>query len=236
MGLLERYGLYVLCLVIFLILGVAIWGSDPQELRNNQDLTTGSNNTAQVKSQDDRRSELDNYYQTQDRDAVAKQRAAEAVFSKAVDPGIGEAKGRQVPELPIEKAEQPSVDTPPQLRVHVIARGDSFSSLAQHYLGDADYFAQIAAANPSLNPRKLKLGAEVKIPPRRSRSGKAKAVPATLPGGTHKVRDGETPWDIAKKYVGTKKATAYSERILELNRISDARRVRAGIVLKLPSR
>ncbi len=30
MGQLERYGLYVLCLVIFLILGVAIWGGDPQ--------------------------------------------------------------------------------------------------------------------------------------------------------------------------------------------------------------
>ena len=29
MGQLERYGLYVLCLVIFLILGVAIWGGDP---------------------------------------------------------------------------------------------------------------------------------------------------------------------------------------------------------------
>ena len=26
MGQLEKYGLYVLCLVIFLILGVAIWG------------------------------------------------------------------------------------------------------------------------------------------------------------------------------------------------------------------
>ena len=28
MGQLEKYGLYVLCLVIFLILGVAIWGGD----------------------------------------------------------------------------------------------------------------------------------------------------------------------------------------------------------------
>ena len=29
MGQLERYGLYVLCIVIFLILGVALWGGDP---------------------------------------------------------------------------------------------------------------------------------------------------------------------------------------------------------------
>ena len=29
MGQLEKYGLYVLCLVIFLILGVAVWGGDP---------------------------------------------------------------------------------------------------------------------------------------------------------------------------------------------------------------
>ncbi len=28
MGQLERYGLYVLCLVIFLILGIAIWGDN----------------------------------------------------------------------------------------------------------------------------------------------------------------------------------------------------------------
>ncbi len=37
MGQLERYGLYVLCLVIFLILGIAIWGdsSGPQIPNDN---------------------------------------------------------------------------------------------------------------------------------------------------------------------------------------------------------
>ena len=37
MGQLEKYGLYVLCLVIFLILGVTLWGGGdavtPQRLR-----------------------------------------------------------------------------------------------------------------------------------------------------------------------------------------------------------
>ena len=36
MGQLERYGLYVLVVVIFLILGVAIWGEDPGVSRPGQ--------------------------------------------------------------------------------------------------------------------------------------------------------------------------------------------------------
>ena len=36
MGQLEKYGLYVLCLVIFLILGVAMWGDPPSDVIEDQ--------------------------------------------------------------------------------------------------------------------------------------------------------------------------------------------------------
>src|SRR5262249_18440166 len=42
MGQLEKYGLYVLCLVIFLILGVAIWGGDPATPTGGKELNKGS--------------------------------------------------------------------------------------------------------------------------------------------------------------------------------------------------
>ena len=64
MGQLERYGLYVLCLVIFLILGVAIWGSDPQELRSGYTLATVGSES-EVKTPDSHRSDVNAYTKAQ---------------------------------------------------------------------------------------------------------------------------------------------------------------------------
>lgn len=48
MGQLEKYGLYVLCLVIFLILGVTIWGGGDVPPPRRTATTTGLNATASV--------------------------------------------------------------------------------------------------------------------------------------------------------------------------------------------
>lgn len=85
MGQLEKYGLYVLCLVIFLILGVAIWGGDPagaqglrQQVVNNQ---RGGNQqggvglrTAQIKPLDQimHQVDLDDGLQPSLRDGAAR--------------------------------------------------------------------------------------------------------------------------------------------------------------------
>jgi len=232
MGQLERYGLYVLCLVIFLILGVAIWGSDPRELRKHNLV---NNEVVKVKTQDDHRKDVRDYAQEQVRTSIVKHEAAEdAMFQKAKRPPhpVDNASGQR-PKVEIPKAVEPKHVPEEVVTEHIVAEGDNFSSLAKSYLNNADLYYQIAAANPKLDPKQLKIGARVVIPKRVVRSKKG-SVGAS--GDTHKVRDGESPWLIAKKYVGAGKAYAYSQRIIKLNGISDPQKLSAGTVIKLPGR
>lgn len=236
MGQLERYGLYVLCLVIFLILGVAIWGSDPQELRRQTLLNVDQGGG--VKTQEDHRRDVLSYRQEQARNSISKYKAAQdAVFNAAEDPGPAVASAQSVPKVEIRKADVPA---PAQESVteHIIAPGDNFSSLAQSYLNDANLYHRIAAANPKLDPKHLQPGMKVVIPKRPvgARKGAKRAVAAAVSGATHRVREGESPWRIAEKYVGAGKAHAYSQRIIKLNGLSSRKQLSPGDVIKLPSR
>ena len=47
---------------------------------------------------------------------------------------------------------------------HVIVRGDTLYSLARRYLGHGRRWKEIQAANPGLDPRKLRIGQEIVIP------------------------------------------------------------------------
>jgi len=232
MGQLERYGLYVLCLVIFLILGVAIWGSDPRELRQHNLV---SNEVVKVKTQDDHRKDVRAFAEERVRTSIAKHEAAEdAMFQKAKRPPhpVVDTSGQQ-PRVEIPKAVEPKHVPEEVVTEHIVAEGDNFSSLAKSYLNNANLYYRIVAANPDLDPKQLKIGARVVIPKRVVRTKKG-SVGAS--GDTHKVRDGESPWRIAEKYVSPRKVPAYTQRIIKLNGISDSKRLSAGTVIKLPSR
>jgi nucleoid-associated protein YgaU len=235
MGQLERYGLYVLCLVIFLILGVAIWGSDPQGLRTGYTLV-GSE--SEVKTPDSHRSDVNAYTTAQVKKAVTKHVAAQqAMFepAPAVDPVRAPADPVVVPApiVEIKKADKPVVIV--AAKYHTIAEGDNFSSLAGHYLKDRNLYHRLAAANPKLNPRNLKLGTRIVIPERTKRVAGARKS-SVVAGKTHKVMKGEGPWRIAQKYVSAGKVPAYCQRIIELNGITNPQLLPAGTILKLPSR
>jgi len=237
MGQLERYGLYVLCLVIFLILGVAIWGSDPQDLRM-QSRNSGDGG-ARVKSQEDHRKDVLSYRTEQTSNSIAKHRAAQdAMFHAADIPAPVVASGAPVANLEIEKAQQPKPPKQAAVTEHIIAQGDNFSSLAQSYLNDRNLYHLIAAANPKLNPKNLQPGMKVVIPKGSvaARGGARRASKGAVSGATHRVRAGDSPWRIAEKYVGAGKADAYSKRIMKLNGLSDPNQLRPGDVIKLPSR
>ena len=84
MGQLERYGLYVLCLVIFLILGVAIWGSDPQELNHNRELNDPAA-VPVVKSEEDHLRDIEGFMEAQARNTLEKQKSAESAIFKPAE-------------------------------------------------------------------------------------------------------------------------------------------------------
>lgn len=233
MGQLERYGLYVLCLVIFLILGVAIWGSDPRELPGHTLVTTDK--TVKVKTRDEHHTDVITYAKEQVKKSLKKHEdARDEMFQRAQSPDRVVADiSDKPPMVEIKTAEVPKQAPEEVVTEHIIAQGDNFSSLAQSYLKDENLYHQIAAANPNLNPKRLRIGARVVIPKRVVRS-KRGSVGAS--GDTHKVRAGESLWLIAKKYVGAGKADAYSRRIIKLNGISDPLKLSRGRVIKLPSR
>ncbi len=49
---------------------------------------------------------------------------------------------------------------------HVVAKGDTFSSLARSYYGDSKFWKAIAKANPKISEKSLAIGTKLAIPPK----------------------------------------------------------------------
>ncbi|MBX3395785.1 MAG: LysM peptidoglycan-binding domain-containing protein [Phycisphaerae bacterium] len=62
--------------------------------------------------------------------------------------------------------------------LHIITAGDTFSTISSKYYGSTKEVARIAAANPNLDPRRLKIGDSVILPARKESNGPA-AAPAS---------------------------------------------------------
>ena len=145
------------------------------------------------------------------------------------------------------------VATPEPTKTHVIQPGDTFSSLAARYLGDAKYAGRIMAANPDRDPRRLHVGSKVKIPPAPAPSAAIAAdrpagtsaaasassrhresAPSIPPGRAYTVQPGEDWFTLATRFLG--KGTD-GPRLYELNRErvpDDPGLLRAGTVIELP--
>jgi nucleoid-associated protein YgaU len=59
----------------------------------------------------------------------------------------------------------PPVGTPPE-GTYTIQRGDTLTAIAAHFYGNAAQWSVIAQANPEADPRRLRVGQEIKLPPR----------------------------------------------------------------------
>jgi nucleoid-associated protein YgaU len=64
----------------------------------------------------------------------------------------------------------PPAETPPLAGTYTIQRGDTFMAIAAHFYGDASQWSVIAEANPKADPRRLRIGQEIKLPPHPSPS------------------------------------------------------------------
>lgn len=249
MGQLERYGLYVLVLVIFLILGVAIWGHDPREVEassrnSNLEARLGSGEPLRVDDEDDRRlsEAFGGHFEpvNWDEESTSDDEADnglnfEALVSdvqpdpQSVQPKpVDSDKGRtDVPPAPIPGKQ------PPPLREHKIAAGETLSEISKRYLGRALEHNRILQLNPDLNPKSLPIGRVIKIPHRRELLGNLKGgeVP---PVGKYVVQKGDSPARISKRLFGTEK---YTNDILRANGLTkaDAKKIQPGRVLVVPS-
>lgn len=126
-------------------------------------------------------------------------------------------------------------------RTYTIRAGDSFYTIARDQLGDASLFKAIEQANPLVDPRRLRVGMEIKLPSAEEIDAGTRGTPsdagsATLSVGPnqHVVQAGETLSDIAQQHYG--KAHLWND-IHAANRDqlgNTPNRLRVGMVLTIP--
>jgi LysM repeat protein len=170
MGQLEKYGLYVLCLLIFLIIGVSIWG-EPANAATDPNPKTESAKVSKA-----------------DRPPVPKVDFKELISPvKPANPGP--AKGADAPapladaglvgldggggkdskkgETPKNDAKVEAAKTEPKADgkrpTHRIKSGDTFESIAID-LGDKKLVPVLLQLNPKIDPKALAIGTEVQLP------------------------------------------------------------------------
>ncbi|MBI4881516.1 MAG: LysM peptidoglycan-binding domain-containing protein [Planctomycetes bacterium] len=145
-------------------------------------------------------------------------------------------------------------------KVYVVRRGDTLSGIAQQHLGSARRWPELLALNGPLDPKKLRIGQQILLPPAdqgrtrraaapqaeeedaaprpaeppRRETKKAKKPERPRPSASsHRIEPGDTLSAIALKYYGD---AMQWKRIHEENRdrIRDARHLEPGTVLRLP--
>jgi membrane-bound lytic murein transglycosylase D len=128
-------------------------------------------------------------------------------------------------------------DLPPRQRVtfieHFIARGETLGGIALRYRVSQ---TMLAAANPKVNSRRLRIGQRVVVPTGgalSTRVARRMAEPVvaagTSTGGFHRVRSGETISEIADEYGVTQR------ELLGWNGLDRRGRIRAGQRLRVSS-
>lgn len=262
MGQLEKYGLYVLCLVIFLILGVTIWGPGPDLQPKSQRVDAGlSGLKAEAPPSDDARRP----------GPVGSLTDMLGGGSKAT-PGDQDHRGNGGGDKPVKVEPTPHVEpivpgdgkrdlpqddpkTKPapagERPSYKIVAGDSFERIARDRLGNPALQALIVKLNPRIDPRKLQVGQTVLLPNAeeiaqgkpveaadKRGSDKPEPVVAVVPPATgttrsYKVVGGDTLEGIARRELGSIKRV---NEVKDLNPSVNPRTLRIGQQILLPKK
>ncbi|MEM9883001.1 MAG: LysM domain-containing protein [Planctomycetota bacterium] len=143
------------------------------------------------------------------------------------------------PDDPTPPAPPPA---PPVLRTHVVASGETMSSIALDAYGSAARWSDIANANPLVDPNRLRVGQELRLPDLSATTATPEAMAdadtdtddAPRRGTTYVVQTGDTLSGIAVQFYN---AAAKWELIYQANRDvigDDPGRLRADMTLRIP--
>ncbi len=245
MGQLEKYGLYVMCLVIFLILGVTLWGEPASAQRAAAGVAAINADDGPARADVEeasfspRTSSLDKLLGPDERPSRAPTRASE-LSSLLADPPAP-------PPAPfVEPAPAPKVDPAPAPKPapvakrvrYTVKRGDSLSLIAQKQCGTVKMKGKILALNPKIKDENdIREGQELILPVGDGDGAGAvgaKSANKVVASGAyrdHKVRKGENMESIARKMLGS---TARWKEIRKMNPNVDPHRMRIGSTLKIP--
>lgn len=127
-------------------------------------------------------------------------------------------------------------------RTHVVRRGDSYARLAEQYYGSQRHTQFLMSANPKhADPRSLRVGMELKIPPLIDQpkptpaAERSRSALGTGDGQAYVVREGDSFYRIAVRELGS--GSRWPE-LFELNKSKvngKPEALRPGQVLVLPS-
>ena len=274
MGQLEKYGLYVLVVVIVMILGVALMGDpgtgDPEPGRSalgsapQGDLAKADVDTLRVGSGARRGGDdtspsdaliqgglfdISNGPLFVDIASTAHKETPPTIPSsrdlsggeseqpngRIDDPAARRGKGLtpEVGTVPVVEPKPAPVEN--RVRQHVIAQGETASSISEKYFGTVKYARRILDANPDLDERRMRVGAEIVIPAPPQASPVAAAAPPAVvrPANarSHRVVAGDTLSSIAGAYYGHEK---HWKVIQDANPQLDPQRMPVGTVVVVP--
>jgi nucleoid-associated protein YgaU len=107
-------------------------------------------------------------------------------------------------EPPVKVAGKPAPLAPPppgsneEARIVVVQKGDTLQKIAARELGDASRWRVLTEWNPGLDPKRLKSGQELRLPP------PTRAAPARVAAATrlHEVAADDTLQSLAERYYG----------------------------------
>lgn len=161
-----------------------------------------------------------------------------------ITPVVSPPVANQPVSLPGTSKSQPPADQrssspqPPATTEYIVKSGDTMSSIAADWFGDANKWSLIAKENPTVDPAKLAVGQKLRLP---SKDAKPAPVPATVKeqtGGSsataYTVRSGDTLAKIAREYYGD---VSKWKLIYDANKSvigSDPAALKPGMKLKLP--
>ncbi len=244
-GDLERYGL--LALVAAFILGVAYLA---QALAGNEPVANAQEILAQIPEQVPAERSDD----AQAPDAASDVEAIQPPAPRVETHGVAlldrrqDAPGGGVARQPARRAHfdffEPPVRLPGRMAViapptpgavadarsTVIQKGDTLQKIAARELGSSEQWRVLIAWNPGLDPKRLKTGAKLQLPPVVRAAPKVTATPAAR---RHVVMADETLRSIAKRWYGDEERWI---DLLEANRdvLDGPGRVRVGLELRIP--
>ena len=180
MGQLEKYGLYVLCLLIFLIIGVSIWG-EPANAATDPGTKSESAKVAKADKPAVPKVDLNNMKEllsplkppatptptpnpnpAKSVDAPAPAPLADT-GQAGLDTGTGNGGGKDAKKGDTSKNDAKVEPASSKRPTHRIKSGDTFESIAIG-LGDKKLVPVLLQLNPKIDPKTLAIGTEVQLP------------------------------------------------------------------------
>lgn len=245
MGQLEKYGLYVLCLVIFLILGVALWGGGDVPPQVGRGDSSSQNAALRGEAAGEligaptagvggiHAATVSALIGLNGDDGPAK---TPRVGANAADPSVGGASvgGPQPKVAPAPPGARPT---------HTVVSGDYLEGIAKR-LGSASLVAELRRLNPSVDPKVMPIGTVLQLPTAdevQALLGKTSKVAgdannaSVVTGGSRKyiIVKGDTLGGIARRELGSVRRV---DEIYALNPGVDSTSLKIGRSLVLPSK